>query len=93
MAEQDLYEHAVLVNSMEDYIAREQRCDEFIESSWKNKVGSNHDRDSTIADCSNHAPRGSKKLRGRFVHANAGCSAHQNDLCSVRLIQRLRVVY
>jgi len=32
MAEQDLYEHAALVNSMEDYIAWEQRCDEFIES-------------------------------------------------------------
>jgi len=79
-----LREQSTLVNSLEDYIVWEQRCDTYIESleeqsRIKRPRLSIGNRQSLIARVARL--EGLKNsVRGRFVHAVAGCSARQNGL-------------
>jgi len=84
MEEQNLREQSTLIDSLEDYIVWEQRCDAYIESleeqsRIKRSRLSIENRQSLIARIARL--EGLKNsLRGRFVHAGAGCSARQNGL-------------
>lgn len=83
-AEQNLREQSSRVNSIEEYIAWEQRCDAYIEaleeqSRIKRPRLSIGIRQSLIARIARL--EGLKNtLRTRFVHAGAGCSTRQSGL-------------
>ncbi|XP_070169738.1 uncharacterized protein, partial [Polyergus mexicanus] len=83
-AERNLREQSARVNSIEEYVAWEQRCDEYIESLEEQSrikrprllIGI---RQSLIARIARL--KGLKNsLRTRFVHAGAGCSTRQHGL-------------
>ncbi|XP_070165276.1 uncharacterized protein [Polyergus mexicanus] len=83
-AERNLREQSARVNSIEEYVAWEQRCDEYIESlegqsRIKRPRLSIGIRQSLIARIARL--EGLKNsLRTRFVHAGAGCSTRQHGL-------------
>ncbi|KYQ47054.1 hypothetical protein ALC60_13929, partial [Trachymyrmex zeteki] len=73
--ERDLIEQATLLNTREEYIAWEQRCDEFIESlkeqsRIKRSRLSTGNRQSVIA-CITQLESLKDSVRGRFVHVGA----------------------
>ncbi|KYN20689.1 hypothetical protein ALC57_06948 [Trachymyrmex cornetzi] len=74
--ERDLIEQATLLNTREEYVAWEQRCDEFIESleeqsRIKRPRLSIGNRQSVIA-CIARLESLKGSVRGRFVHVGAG---------------------